>query len=179
VILRFHGEHPSEPAWPAAPAPPARHRPVAQAFQPAGLRNFPVPRLSRPEQTGDWKVPSTRRQECLRYFGALHRWPAPAHGRSRLAHLFPHSAMAARGARIPHSKGSPCRRPRAAIGRPQDRHPQSNGPRQAINEKPSRSCKRGRRREDSPPKTSIRNHPVKARRRCESSRVPPKTGVVR
>jgi hypothetical protein len=45
----------------------ARPQPVAQAFQPAGLRNFLVPRCSRPLKTGDWKVPRTRRQECLRY----------------------------------------------------------------------------------------------------------------
>src|SRR5258708_30869366 len=46
-----------------------RLRPVAQAFQPAGSRNFPVPRWSWRLQTGDSKVPSTRRQECLRYRG--------------------------------------------------------------------------------------------------------------
>ena len=41
--------------------------PVAQAFQRAGSRNFPVPWTSLLSRTGDWKVPSTRRQECLRY----------------------------------------------------------------------------------------------------------------
>ena len=45
----------------------AHPRPVAQAFQPAGSRNFLVPRCSRRLETGDWKVPRTRRQECLRY----------------------------------------------------------------------------------------------------------------
>src|SRR5437867_12602731 len=36
---------------------------VAQTFQSAGSRNFPVPRAKR----GDWKVPTTRRLESLRY----------------------------------------------------------------------------------------------------------------
>src|SRR5208282_5010474 len=44
---------------------------VAQAFQPAGSRDFPVPFFW--SGTGDWKpnvglrVTRTRRQECLRY----------------------------------------------------------------------------------------------------------------
>src|SRR5688572_6342644 len=37
----------------------------AQAFQPAGSRDIPVP-CSR-LRTGDWKVARTRRQGCLRY----------------------------------------------------------------------------------------------------------------
>src|SRR6266852_4205914 len=32
-----------------------------------GLRNLPVPWSSFALPTGDWKVPRTRRQECLRY----------------------------------------------------------------------------------------------------------------
>src|ERR1043165_3388980 len=40
---------------------------VARAFQPAGLRNFPVPCSTGSLGTGDWKVPRTRGQECLRY----------------------------------------------------------------------------------------------------------------
>jgi hypothetical protein len=38
---------------------------VAQAFQPASSRDFPVP--SPCFIAGDWKVARTRRQECLRY----------------------------------------------------------------------------------------------------------------
>src|SRR6266568_3149583 len=45
---------------------------LAQAFQPAGSRNFPVPRASWPVRIGDWKVPRTRRQECPRYSVGLH-----------------------------------------------------------------------------------------------------------
>ena len=45
---------------------------VAQAFQPAGSRDIPVPCLRDDgkgwaARIGDWKVPKTRRQECLRY----------------------------------------------------------------------------------------------------------------
>jgi hypothetical protein len=36
---------------------------VAQTFQSAGSRDFPVPC----RETGNWKVARTRRQECLRY----------------------------------------------------------------------------------------------------------------
>ena len=42
---------------------------VAQAFQPAGSRDFPVPCFR--SGTGDWKVARTRRQECLRYVTLL------------------------------------------------------------------------------------------------------------
>src|ERR1039458_7884101 len=45
---------------------------VAQAFQPAGSRDIPVPcwrddGKGWAARIGDWKVPKTRRQECLRY----------------------------------------------------------------------------------------------------------------
>jgi hypothetical protein len=165
-------------------APVACTRPWPKPARPS-FPPFPNGRAQRQDEGGSTspaRIPSPQAAiECPTGRVPVLRSSPATEGGSVLASpiVFPHSPMAARGARIPHSKGSPCRRPRAAIGRPQDRHPQSNGPRQAINEKPSRSCKRGRRREDSPPKTSIRNHPVKARRRCESSRVPPKTGVVR
>ena len=40
---------------------------VAQTFLSAGSRNFPVPSLCVAQETGDWKVPRTRRLESLRY----------------------------------------------------------------------------------------------------------------
>ncbi len=39
------------------PVTPRRQRPVAQAFQLSGSRNFPVPRASLHSRTGDWKSP--------------------------------------------------------------------------------------------------------------------------
>src|SRR5207247_8987828 len=45
-----------------------RVNPVAQTFQSAGSWNFPVPWA----ECGNWKVPTTRRLESLRY-GALRR----------------------------------------------------------------------------------------------------------
>src|SRR5262249_22274312 len=46
------------------PRPRRRPPTVAQAFQPAGSRDFPVPFWIG---TGDWKVARTRRLESLRY----------------------------------------------------------------------------------------------------------------
>ena len=42
------------------------HR-VAQTFESAGARNFPVPRARRGPRTGDWKVALTSRLENLLY----------------------------------------------------------------------------------------------------------------
>src|SRR6266478_5339233 len=46
---------------------------VAQTFLSAGSRNFPVPFRFRSFESGDWKVPRIRRQECLRYGDASRR----------------------------------------------------------------------------------------------------------
>ena len=60
---------------------------VAQAFQPAGSRDFPVPCFNA--GTGDWKVARTRRQECLRYSALRHlrQWQRLVSGLSFLFFL--------------------------------------------------------------------------------------------